>query len=548
MTRRELWLTAGGLFALALAIRAIVAAAIPFPTPEDTAYYYGVARNLVEGRGLVSDAIWSYQTPPLVFPRPAFEVWLPLPALLAAIPMLLLGTGFHASQVGTVLVGSLVPVLAWRLAADLAAELRLPTGRTRTLAVGSGLTAAVSLPLLLHSALPDSTTPFTAIALGACLLMARLLRDPQGARVRDARVLGLGVLFGLAALTRNEFAWLGIAWVAVAWLARSGVAGGESRLDRVVRFRLIAIPAIVGGLVLAPWLIRDWAVFGSPFPGQAVSNALSVTGFDIFAYAHPPTVARYLGAGLGFLVGSRVDGFGHNLLDVLLVPSFPVGVVGLGALVVLPMTRGAGALRPLIVLSGLTFATTTLLFPVSTTWGTFLHAAGPVHVLLIVGCLAGLDTFIARVGRWRGWTNPVAWLGPTLTIAASVLFSLSLASYGAQAREVAARFAALGPTLTTAGVTAPELSAPVVTDFPIWYAEATGRPALALPDESPADVVGLATRFGARLLILGADPRGAWPAILAAGGPDATCFHAVPLDTIGTAALSGTRAYRIRCP
>ena len=36
------------------------------------------ARNLLEGRGLVSDALWSFQTPPLVFPRPAFEVWLPL--------------------------------------------------------------------------------------------------------------------------------------------------------------------------------------------------------------------------------------------------------------------------------------------------------------------------------------------------------------------------------------------------------------------------------------------------------------------------------------
>ena len=60
---------------------------IVFPKPEDTAYYVGVARNLVEGRGLVSDALWSYQTPPLVFPRPAFEVWLPLPTFLAAIPM-----------------------------------------------------------------------------------------------------------------------------------------------------------------------------------------------------------------------------------------------------------------------------------------------------------------------------------------------------------------------------------------------------------------------------------------------------------------------------
>ncbi len=50
MTRREAWLSAGGLFALALAVRAVVAGTVPFPTPEDTAYYYGVARNVVEGR------------------------------------------------------------------------------------------------------------------------------------------------------------------------------------------------------------------------------------------------------------------------------------------------------------------------------------------------------------------------------------------------------------------------------------------------------------------------------------------------------------------
>ena len=552
MTRREAWLTAGGLFVVALAVRAIVAAAIPFPTPEDTAYYYGVARNLVEGRGLVSDALWSYQTPPLVLPRPAFEVWLPLPSILAAIPMLLLGTGFHAAQVGTVLLGSLVPVLAWRLAADLAIELRLPPGRARTLAIGSGLTAAVSLPLLLHGVLPDSTTPFTVFALAACLLMTRILRDPRAASVRDPRLLGLGLLFGLASLTRNEFAWLGLAWVVVAWWAREGAGGpggpGGARLSAAVRRRLILVPAIVGAVVLVPWLVRDWLVFGNPLPGQAVSNALSVTGFDIFAYAHPPTLARYLDQGVGFLVGSRVDGFVHNLVDVLLLPSFPVGIVGLIALALMPRVRSARALRPLAILGAITFVATTLLFPVSTTWGTFLHAAGPVHVLLIVGCLAGLDAVIARVGRWRGWTNPVAWLGPTLTIAISALFSLSLASYGAQARDVQARFVALGPALTAAGVSAADQAAPVITDFPIWYAEATRRPALALPDESPADVLGLAGRFGARLLILGPDPRGSWPAILASGGPDAACFQSVPLGTAGSPPADGTRAYRIRCP
>ena len=55
----------------------------------------------------------------------------------------------RASQVVTVLLGSLLAVLAWRLAADVAAERGLPAGRARTLAVGTGLTAAVYLPLVL---------------------------------------------------------------------------------------------------------------------------------------------------------------------------------------------------------------------------------------------------------------------------------------------------------------------------------------------------------------------------------------------------------------
>ena len=58
----------------------------------------------------------------------------------------------------------------------------------------------------------------------------------------------------------------------------------------------------------------------------------------------------------------------------------------------------SGALRPLVIVSVLTFLVTSLVFPVATTWGTFLHAAGAVQVLLIVSALMALDTLIARVG------------------------------------------------------------------------------------------------------------------------------------------------------
>ena len=105
-------------------------------------------------------------------------------------------------------------VLAWRLAADVAEERGLPPGRARTFALGAGLTAAVYLPLVLHSALPDSTMPFAALALAACLLMTRIARDRRGPSRRTRACVTLGVLLGLAAWTRNEAVWLALAWVA----------------------------------------------------------------------------------------------------------------------------------------------------------------------------------------------------------------------------------------------------------------------------------------------------------------------------------------------
>jgi hypothetical protein len=140
--------------------------------------------------------------------------------------MALLGTTFAAAQVSSVLVGAVVPVLGWHLARDVASERDLPLGRARWVALGTGLTSAVYLPLVLNSALPDSTMPFAVIVLSACMLMTRIVRRPDGARLTDVRLLALGILFGLGALTRNETAWLAFIWVVFAW--RSIDAPGSS--------------------------------------------------------------------------------------------------------------------------------------------------------------------------------------------------------------------------------------------------------------------------------------------------------------------------------
>ena len=112
--------------------------------------------------------------------------------------------------------------------------------------------------------------------------------------------------------------------------------------SRAERIRLIGVAAVVALLVFAPWACRDWRCSASPLPGQAVTNALSVTGFDIFAWNDPPTLARYLAVGPARLLEMRVEGLGHNLFTVLLLPGLPMSLIGLLAL----PWQGRGPGRP----------------------------------------------------------------------------------------------------------------------------------------------------------------------------------------------------------
>jgi len=311
--------------------------------------------------------------------------------------------------------------------------------------------------------------------------------------------------------------------------------------------RLVAAAAVPAMIVFAPWAVRDWAVFGSPLPGQALTNALSLNGSDIFAWREPPTLERYLSAGLPTLAGLRWTGFLHNLVSVLLLPGIPIAAIGLAAL---PWTARGTTLRLLATFSILTFLSTTLFFPVATTWGTFLHASAAVQVLLVLSALLALDSLIAAVGRRRGWTRPVAWLGPALGIAAGALFTATLLpGFGRDGDATRDQYAALPAALAAAGVPITPDAGPVITRFPIWLSEATGVRALALPDEPPAAVLDLARAFpGTKLVIMSADIDGLWPGIASTDPTGIKCFEPVSLASSGIAALDDVVVFRITCP
>jgi hypothetical protein len=521
------------LFALAAVVRLWAVGLITFPMTEGSAYYVEVARNIATGRGFVIDALWSYATGPLTLPRPAFELWQPMASALAALPMTLLGPTFQSAQLASVLLGALLAPLAWLVASDAARRLGLPPMREAWIALGAGLLAAISGPFLLATAIPDSALPFTVFAVAACLVMPRALAGDRLA------LIGLGVLFGLAYLTRLEAVWLGVAFAILA-----------VRLHRTWRGALGPVAAVAGiaALVATPWWLRNIVEFGTPFSGQLGETAFLTRNEQIFAWAERPTLDGFLAQGLPTIAGNIGQALWHNILNVLVVPAGPIAMVGAVTIGLVLWRRGSGRgwgrgwrrgvlhspLGALLISGALTLAVTTVLFPVATLWGTFEHASGPLLVALAGAAVIGGDAFVAWLVRQRQWQRTNAWMAPLalvlLTLPVSA-FQLSSASAHAteQARIVAGIAAAVPAYLDQAGV--PQ-DAPVITDHPVWLLRALGRPAVTLPDEPVAAVLDLARHFGARAVIV-AYTRGAYPGALEAGQP--ACFG--PRTDVGGAAL-----------
>ena len=557
----RVWLAPAGLFVLALVIRVLAAGSIGFPPTEGSAYYVDVARNLVTGHGLISNAVWSYATPPLVAPKPAFELWLPMATFISALPMALFGASFASAQAGSVLLGALIAPLTWAVGREAARAKGLDERRTAAVALASGALAAVLGSFVIAAVGPDSTTSFLVFGTAAALLMPRALGPleplgplparsaplgpqgprsaPLGTRVRLRRNLpgvALGATLGLAYLSRQEAIWLGVAFVVMLGAAARREAGSQ----RLRQAAATLLPVVVGGLLLvAPWLLRQTIVFGSPVPGQALENAWLVHNEDIFAFLDRPTVAAFMAQGPVAIVSAQLAALWHQLLDVLILPAFPVGLVGLVALLLTrggPAVRRPTALQALLVSGALTFMVTGLLFPVATLWGTFLHGSGPLLVGLVVCAALGADTLLAWVSNVRHWARPNVLVGPIALLALAVpLAALQVTTLSRQTRAVEARVTAVADELRAidaATVNAPAfrpaatLPPVVISDHPMWLATALGRPVIALPDEPLDTLARLASTFDAPWLVE-FDARGRYPDALL-DAPPVGCLTAAP--------------------
>jgi hypothetical protein len=237
----------------ALILRLFVARWVEHPGVGDPNHYYNLGQLLVEGRGFNIDYIWQFNNPPETLEHPD-DYWMPLTGVIAAAGMKLLGVNVFAAILPTIILGSIVPILAYAAARQF--------GCIERTSLFAAACAAVLPEFVLNSVRTDTTIPNIIAAVPCILLFNHGLRTGKLWAFATS-----GVLAGVAYLIRSDSALLvpvlGLTW-GVYFVSKHYV--GSRRASTLQEIKLDWRPAlltpILAALVVAPWIVRNLQLSG----------------------------------------------------------------------------------------------------------------------------------------------------------------------------------------------------------------------------------------------------------------------------------------------
>jgi hypothetical protein len=269
-------------------------------------------------------------------------------------------------------------------------------------AVGAGVLVAIPAASAVFMAQPDNFGLYQPLVAGALWMGARGLKG-------SARSFALGgLLVGLATLARNDGVLVGAALaLAFAWDRWAAWRSRGTRRPAIPLWAAVACFALFLAVV-APWLVRQLAVFGLLSPSTATGKVLFIRSIDEWnSITTRATLDWLLGQGIGPLFTSRVGG----LLAAITI----FGVLAGGVLLAPFMLVGGWARRrsldfgPFFAYAGLLFAFSALISAVHVPGGTFIHSAVGLVPGASVLALEGIAVAVAwAAARRRSWDAATA--------------------------------------------------------------------------------------------------------------------------------------------
>jgi len=505
------------LYVLALGVRLVLIWHFPDPAYPDSFYYVDVARALHAGQGLTIDLIWIFPEvgggiparPTL--PIPSNAHWMPLASLVQVPFLAALGPTAWASALPFALVGAAAAPMTWALARDARAR--------SSVAIGAGVLVAVPVMSVVYMVQPDNFSLYQPLVVGALWMGARGLRG-------SPRAFALaGLLAGLATLSRNDgLLVLGALGLAFAW---------DRWHRRAITWSAAGACLAMFVLVMAPWWLRQLAVFGSISPSTASGKVFFIRDMAEWnSISTPATLDHLLGMGIGPLIASRLGGF---------VAAVTIYATLVGGFVLAPvMIIGAWSRRrsvdfgPFFLYAALLFGFSTLVSAVHVPGGTFIHSAVALaphsYVLALEGIAVAVAWVAARRPTWRAASATVAFSGAAVLFAVGAAIAGSAFVHGVWA-DSRARFQRVAEALDSArAATTDRVMSIDAAGTKYW----TGRGGVVLVNDPPEIIRDVIEAYDIRWLVLDRDdsvkamapvldgiPRPAWigEPILAEGRP-----------------------------
>jgi hypothetical protein len=489
------------LFALALAVRAVLVALFPDPAYPDSYYYVDVARSIAAGNGLNVDFVWIFaevgnKLPnPAVLPIPSNAHWLPLASFLQAPFVSLLGPTAIANAIPGVIIGSLAAPLTWFIARD--------AGARPIVGAAAGVISAVPGAATVFMVQPENFAILHPLVAATLWMAARGLRG-------DGRSFALaGLLAGLATLARNDGILLagaiGLVWLADRLRALRAHRGRHAwaHVDDRAPISILAGAAALGLflLVMGPWWARQELVFGSISPTSSSGAALWIRTISEWnSITADPSPAHFFAQGWGPIIASRVQGlvdalgnFTVMIASIVLLPFLVIGALA---------RRSDRNFQPWFVYTFVAFAGATILYPLHVPGGAFIHTAIGLAPHAAILAMEGVLIFVSWIaGRRRRWEEGAAgsffvWGIVALTVATAVVFTPSV--YAAWDASRQPRIA-LATELDQLGVPKTDRLLSIdAAGMKYW----TGRPGVVTPDD-PIDVIeSVAKAYDTRWLVL----------------------------------------------
>ena len=480
LPRRDLALVLG----LALMVRAVVALLQAHPGYMDAYYYTVGAQRLAGGYGFTEPYVWNYLDDPAALPHSSHLYWMPLPSLLGAAALAILGPGYRAMQAPFVLLASLAPLLAYVLAWRVTAR-RRPAWLAALLLIFSGF----YVPLW---GVPESFAPYAVF--GSLALLLSSARSTPAA-------LASGVCAGLAHLTRTDGVLL---LIPALWghMERMKDEGGGMKRPFIL---LHPSSLILGYLaVMLPWFIRNLNVIGSPL-SPAGTQALWLCTYDeLYSFGIRLDLNHWLACGVDRIVAAKLSGLVSGLVHLIaengLIFAAPFMAIGVWRL------RREPIVRPALVYLVLLYLAMTLGFTFVGERGGLFHSSAALMPLLCAAAAIGLERVVdaatRRIATWQ-FDRAVRGFGVLLValavgLSAAITFGRIIVSGWNRADMV---YRDAGAWLAKRG----EPDAIVAVGNPPGFTYHTGHASIAIPNGGVDTLLAAARRFGAKFVLLEAN-------------------------------------------